>query len=136
MLPSGRSRTPINKIARSVTMTLSKGSCIANGSIRSFVTEAQRYLQIMTLYASSVNSLYSDSLISLPAGSSETVILAIQASPSGSLLMLLGVSSRAELTSATVPLTGVRMSEADLTDSTAPMASPSPTSRSTWGSSM
>ena len=83
-----------------------------------------------------MKSLYSASVISLPAGSSDTVILAIQAPPSGSLLMLPGLFSSSELTSATVPLTGVRMSEADLTDSTAPIASPSPTSRSTCGSSM
>jgi hypothetical protein len=90
----------------------------------------------MHAYASSVKAVYSSLLIILPDGSPETVIFAIQASPSGSLLTFAGVFSSSELTSATVPLMGVRMSEADLTDSTAPIASPSLTSMSVWGSSM
>lgn len=83
-----------------------------------------------------MNSVYSALVIVLPDGSPKTVILAIQASPSGSLLMLPGFDSSSELISATTPETGVRISEADFTDSTAPMASPSLTSVSTAGSSM
>jgi hypothetical protein len=88
------------------------------------------------VYASSVKAVYSSFVIIFPSGSPSTVILAIHASPSGSLLIFAGVCSRLELTSATVPLIGVRMSEADFTDSTAPMASPELTSMSVWGSSM
>lgn len=85
---------------------------------------------------SSVNVAYSSLVMVFPLGSPETWIFAIQASPSGSLFTLPGVLSSPSLTSVTIPETGVRMSEADFTDSTEPIASPSLTSVSTAGSSM
>ena len=87
-----------------------------------------------SLYASLSMSFSSSSAA---AGSSST--LAIQpppgASSSGSLLMVAGFSSSRSLTWVTVQLRGALMSLADLTDSTAPRASPWAKALPTSGSS-
>lgn len=82
-----------------------------------------------------MKAVYSSLVIILPSGSPDTLIFAIQLAPSGSLLRSPGWFSRALFTSVTVPPMGLRISEADLTDSTAPIASPPLTSRSISGSS-
>ena len=53
-----------------------------------------------------------------------TFSLAIHPSVSGLLLIVLGFSSNEEFTSRIFPDKGVIISEADFTDSTAPMVSP------------
>ena len=66
---------------------------------------------------------------------SSTWILANHPSASGPLLIVPGFSSNSPFVSVIVPEMGVMMSEADLTDSTAPMVSPLVTLRSLVGSS-
>jgi len=83
------------------------------------------------LKASSVNAAYSSLLINFSSGSPETSNFAIQPSPSGFLLTGAGFSSNTLFTSVTLPPIGVRISEADFTDSTAPTASPAAISMST-----
>jgi len=85
---------------------------------------------------SSVKARYASASIN-PSSSavSVTLIFASHPSPSGLLLIVPGFSSSTLLTSIMVPPTGVMMSEADFTDSTAPIASPLLTSVSTVGSS-
>ena len=85
---------------------------------------------------SAVNSPYfSASINSSASAGSATSIFAIQPPLSGSLLIVAGFSANISFASMIFPDTGVMMSEADLTDSTAPIESPALTSRSTAGSS-
>lgn len=64
-----------------------------------------------------------------------TLIFAIHPSFSGLLLIKLGLSASFSFASTIVPETGAMISDADLTDSTAPKASPTATSVSAAGSS-
>lgn len=70
-----------------------------------------------------------------PLPPSPTSILAIHPSPSGPLLIIPGFSSSTPFASMIFPDTGVMMSDADFTDSTAPMLSPLLISRPRAGSS-
>lgn len=83
-----------------------------------------------------VNSAYSSTLIRFSISpTSFTCILAIHPSPSGPLFIVAGFSCSTSFASMTFPDTGVNISDADLTDSTAPRESSADTSRSMAGNS-
>lgn len=85
---------------------------------------------------SAVNFAYSSILIRFSTSpASVTWIFAIHPSPSGLLFIVPGFSCSTSFASIIFPDTGVKISDADLTDSTAPMESPADTSRSMAGNS-
>lgn len=93
-------------------------------------------------YSELLNSRYSSSLINFSSSFSVSPVNSTFATqpppaPESSLALFIvpGFSSNKLLTSITLQVTGELMSEADFTDSTAPMASPAATSVSTAGSS-
>ena len=90
------------------------------------------------LYSSAVKASYASLPIrssTSPAPCSPTWILAIHPSASGPLFIVPGFSCKKSFAAMIFPVTGVLMSDADLTDSTAPIVSPRLTSRLMEGSS-
>ena len=109
-------------------------TCHVNVEI-SDMKSAPSHSSSSSLY-SAVNFAYSSVLIRLSISPlSFTCILAIHPSPSGLLFIVPGFSCSTLFASMIFPDMGVKISDADLTDSTAPMESPAFTSRSRAGSS-
>ena len=95
-----------------------------------------RSSQPPTFPYSSVNFLYSSGPIKPSTSPFPTSILAIHPSDSGYLLITPGFSSSKSFLATTFPERGVKISDADFTDSTAPIVSPALHSVSMVGSSM
>ena len=104
--------------------------------MKTVTSDACLYMSTYLHFYSVVNFAYSSKVINFSTSpASFTRILAIHPSPSGLLFIVAGFSVSTLFASMIFPATGVKISDADLTDSTAPIASPADTSRSRAGNS-